>query len=119
MPDNRSSALLEIAACAVKTRRDLHRLPELDMIEFRTASIVAERLMALGLEIKLGREVMDATCRRMRCCVRRWEPGVASEAPNAERRGSTRGTRASGRRAEAARSVWMPCAREGRRPLAK
>src|SRR5216684_2194368 len=78
MPDNRSSALLEIAACAVKTRRDLHRLPELDMIEFRTASIVAERLMALGLEIKLGREVMDATCRRMRCCVRRWEPGVAS-----------------------------------------
>jgi metal-dependent amidase/aminoacylase/carboxypeptidase family protein len=52
MPDNRSSVLLEIAARAVKTRRDLHRFPELEMIEFLTASIVAERLTALGLEIK-------------------------------------------------------------------
>jgi hypothetical protein len=43
MPDNLSSVLLEIAARAVKTRRDLHRFPELVMIEFRTASIVAER----------------------------------------------------------------------------
>jgi aminobenzoyl-glutamate utilization protein A len=42
----------------VKTRRDLHGFPELDRIEFRTASIVAERLKALGLEIKLGREVI-------------------------------------------------------------
>jgi metal-dependent amidase/aminoacylase/carboxypeptidase family protein len=54
MPDNLSSVLLEIAARAVKTRRDLHRFPELDRIEFRTASIVAERLKALGLKIKLG-----------------------------------------------------------------
>jgi len=55
--------LLEIAARAVKTRRDLHRFPELDRIEFRTASIEAERLKALGLEIKLGREVMDSASR--------------------------------------------------------
>jgi aminobenzoyl-glutamate utilization protein A len=66
MPDNRSSVLLEIAAHAVKTRRDLHRFPELEMIEFRTASIVAERLTALGLEIELGREVMDSASRMAR-----------------------------------------------------
>lgn len=66
MPDNLSSVLLEIAARAVKTRRDLHRFPELDRIEFRTASIVAERLKALGLEIKIGREVMDSASRMAR-----------------------------------------------------
>ena len=66
MPDNLSSVLPEIAARAVKTRRDLHRFPELGMIEFRTASIVAERLTALGLEIKLGREVMDSASRMAR-----------------------------------------------------
>jgi aminobenzoyl-glutamate utilization protein A len=52
-----------IAARAVKTRRDLHRFPELGMIEFRTASIVAERLSALGLDVKLGRELMDSASR--------------------------------------------------------
>jgi aminobenzoyl-glutamate utilization protein A len=66
MPDNLSSVLLELAARAVKTRRDLHRFPELDRIEFRTASIVAERLKALGLEIKIGREVMDSASRMAR-----------------------------------------------------
>src|SRR6202042_3504112 len=63
MPDHLSSVLPEIAARAVKTRRDLHRFPELGMIEFRTASIVAERLTALGLDVKLGREVMDSASR--------------------------------------------------------
>jgi aminobenzoyl-glutamate utilization protein A len=63
MADNVSSVLPEIAARAVRTRRDLHRFPELGMIEFRTASIVAERLTALGLDIKLGREVMDSASR--------------------------------------------------------
>jgi aminobenzoyl-glutamate utilization protein A len=66
MPDNRSSVPLEIAARAVKTRRDLHRFLELDRIEFRTASIVAERFNALGLEIKLDREVMDSASRMAR-----------------------------------------------------
>jgi aminobenzoyl-glutamate utilization protein A len=33
------------------------------MTEFRTASIVAERLTALGLDVKLGREVMDSASR--------------------------------------------------------
>jgi metal-dependent amidase/aminoacylase/carboxypeptidase family protein len=66
MSDNLSSVLLAIAARAVKTRRDLHRFPELDRIEFRTASIVAERLKALGLEIKLGCEVMGTASRMAR-----------------------------------------------------
>lgn len=63
MPDNFSSVLPEVAARAVKTRRDLHRFPELGMTEFRTASIVAERLTALGLDVQLGREVMDSASR--------------------------------------------------------
>jgi aminobenzoyl-glutamate utilization protein A len=63
MPDHLSSVLPDIAARAVKTRRDLHRFPELGMIEFRTASIVAERLTALGLDVRLGREVMDSASR--------------------------------------------------------
>jgi aminobenzoyl-glutamate utilization protein A len=58
-----SSVLPDVAARAVATRRDLHRFPELGMIEFRTASIVAERLTALGLDVKLGREVMDSASR--------------------------------------------------------
>jgi aminobenzoyl-glutamate utilization protein A len=63
MPDNLSSVLPDIAARAVATRRDLHKFPELGMTEFRTASIVAERLTALGLDVKLGREVMDSASR--------------------------------------------------------
>ena len=63
MPDDFSSVLPDVAARAVETRRDLHRFPELGMTEFRTASIVAERLTALGLDVKLGREVMDSASR--------------------------------------------------------
>ncbi|MGH7067615.1 MAG: amidohydrolase [Acetobacteraceae bacterium] len=56
--------LLQAAARrAVVLRRDLHRHPELGLTEFRTASLVAERLTALGLEVKLGREVMDSASR--------------------------------------------------------
>jgi amidohydrolase len=38
----------------VATRRDLHAHPELGFREHRTASIVAERLTALGYEVKTG-----------------------------------------------------------------
>ncbi|MDE2573366.1 MAG: amidohydrolase [bacterium] len=48
---------------AVATRRDLHRHPELGLTEFRTAAIVATRLRELGLEVRLGREVMDEASR--------------------------------------------------------
>ncbi|HEY1081063.1 MAG TPA: amidohydrolase [Prosthecobacter sp.] len=38
----------------VETRRDIHAHPELSNEEGRTASLVAERLHALGLEVKTG-----------------------------------------------------------------
>jgi len=47
----------------VQTRRDFHRFPELAYTEFRTASRVARRLTDLGLEVRLGPEVMDAGSR--------------------------------------------------------
>lgn len=43
----------------VALRRDFHSHPELGFTEFRTASIVAERLTALGYTVRLGRDVMD------------------------------------------------------------
>ena len=38
----------------IRTRRDLHRHPELGFEEHRTAGIVAERLRAAGFEVKTG-----------------------------------------------------------------
>ncbi|MHB1301859.1 MAG: amidohydrolase [Acidiphilium sp.] len=62
-PDDFSARLPDIAARAIDTRRDLHRHPELGLTEFRTASIVADRLTKLGLDVKLGRAVMDSASR--------------------------------------------------------
>ncbi len=42
----------------VKLRRYFHRYPEPAWTEFRTASIVAARLTALGYEVRLGAEVI-------------------------------------------------------------
>ena len=42
----------------VRLRRDLHRHAETAWTEFRTASIVAGRLQALGFDVALGRTVM-------------------------------------------------------------
>ena len=42
----------------VGLRRDLHRHAETAWTEFRTASIVAGRLQALGFDVALGRKVM-------------------------------------------------------------
>lgn len=53
-----SSSLLEIPASVVRDvvalRRDFHAHPELGFEEVRTAAIVAERLKALGYEVKTG-----------------------------------------------------------------
>ena len=38
----------------IRTRRDLHRHPELAFQEHRTAGIVAERLRAAGYEVRTG-----------------------------------------------------------------
>lgn len=43
----------------IETRRDLHRYPETGWTEFRTSSIVASRLAALGFDVKVGGEVVD------------------------------------------------------------
>ncbi|WP_319583662.1 amidohydrolase [uncultured Pseudodesulfovibrio sp.] len=45
----------------IRRRRDLHRFPEAAWTEFRTASMVATVLLALGYEVRLGE---DAVCRK-------------------------------------------------------
>lgn len=44
----------EELATLIRTRRDLHRHPELGFQEHRTAGIVAERLRAAGYEVRTG-----------------------------------------------------------------
>jgi amidohydrolase len=41
-----------LSPALVETRRDIHRHPELGNREFRTGKLVAERLQALGLEVR-------------------------------------------------------------------
>ncbi|NLU10253.1 MAG: M20 family metallo-hydrolase [Tepidanaerobacter acetatoxydans] len=43
---------------AIAYRRDFHKYPEVGWTEFRTSSKVAEILMALGYEVKLGRKIL-------------------------------------------------------------
>ena len=45
-------------------RRDFHRYPEQGWMEFRTASLVAERLSQLGFSVQLGQAVVSE-CARM------------------------------------------------------
>jgi aminobenzoyl-glutamate utilization protein A len=47
----------------VACRRDFHRHPELGWTEFRTASLIARRLDALGYRVAVGRQVIDAESR--------------------------------------------------------
>jgi aminobenzoyl-glutamate utilization protein A len=47
----------------VASRRDFHQHPELGWTEFRTASLLARRLDALGYEVALGRQVVDVGSR--------------------------------------------------------
>ena len=49
-----SKSIEEMFPRLVETRRDIHRHPELSNEEARTAGLVAEKLRALGLEVKTG-----------------------------------------------------------------
>ncbi len=46
-----------------RQRRDLHQYAESGWLEFRTSTLVAERLSELGYRLMLGREVIDADSR--------------------------------------------------------
>ena len=48
------AAVERLQADLVALRRDLHRHPELGFAENRTASVVADRLGALGLTVRTG-----------------------------------------------------------------
>lgn len=47
----------------INDRRDFHRYPEVGWTEYRTASLVARRLVQLGYEVHVGPEVMDRDTR--------------------------------------------------------
>lgn len=42
----------------IETRRDIHRNPELGFTEMRTAAVVAQRLTALGFDLRIGPQAM-------------------------------------------------------------
>lgn len=44
-------------------RRDLHKYAESGWLEFRTSTLVADRLEKLGYALKLGKDVIDADSR--------------------------------------------------------
>jgi aminobenzoyl-glutamate utilization protein A len=48
-------------ASVVALRRNLHTFPELGFLEYRTASLAADRLQRLGYAVKVGPEVMRAS----------------------------------------------------------
>ena len=49
----------EIADDLIAVRRDLHQHPELGWEEFRTTSIVVQRLRELGYIVRVGKEVCE------------------------------------------------------------
>mgnify|MGYP003735844605 CR=1 FL=1 len=56
-------AVAEAAPLMVAERRDFHHYAETGWTEFRTASLVARRLVDLGLGLQVGREVVDGESR--------------------------------------------------------
>lgn len=52
-----------LTARLVADRRDFHRHAETGWTEFRTASLIARRLYELGLQVKVGPEVLDREAR--------------------------------------------------------
>lgn len=58
-----SARVDQIFPALQKSRRDLHKYAESGWLEFRTSTLVAERLSELGYTLQLGREVIDADSR--------------------------------------------------------
>ncbi|WP_251551141.1 amidohydrolase [Neobacillus muris] len=58
-----NSLVEDIFSEMIEWRRDLHQHAESGWLEFRTASIVAEKLEKWGYEIKIGKEVIDTQAR--------------------------------------------------------
>ncbi|MBN1247849.1 MAG: amidohydrolase [Anaerolineae bacterium] len=52
-----------VAATVIAERRDFHRHAETGWTEFRTASLIARRLVDLGFTVRAGREVVDSEAR--------------------------------------------------------
>lgn len=53
-----------MAPAIVADRRDFHRYAETGWTEFRTSSLIARRLVELGYEVRVGREVVAAASRQ-------------------------------------------------------
>ncbi|WP_423798262.1 amidohydrolase [Neobacillus sp. SAB-20_R2A] len=53
----------EIYSEMVEWRRDFHKHPESGWLEFRTSSLVAEKLEAWGYDVKIGKQVIDTNAR--------------------------------------------------------
>lgn len=53
----------EIEPQLIADRRDFHKYAEAGWTEFRTSSLIARRLTALGLDVRVGPDVVDADAR--------------------------------------------------------
>jgi aminobenzoyl-glutamate utilization protein A len=58
-----SAGAVAIAPTLTAERRDFHRYAESGWTEFRTASLIARRLVDLGFDVKVGRTVLDPDAR--------------------------------------------------------
>ena len=58
-----SAGVVEITPTLIAERRDFHRYAESGWTEFRTISLIARRLVDLGFDVKVGRDVLDPDAR--------------------------------------------------------
>ena len=58
-----SASVAAITPTLIAERRDFHRYAELAWAEFRTTSLIARRLVDLGFDVKVGRDVLDPDAR--------------------------------------------------------
>jgi aminobenzoyl-glutamate utilization protein A len=63
MSDVLSQNIQALRPAMTAWRRDLHKHPETAWTEFRTASIVAKHLMALGYSLTMGKDAVNASAR--------------------------------------------------------